>query len=174
MRYRLRWNTDSDTDEILILTPIPIPIRYRYRYRWNTDMIPIPIPMKYRYRWDTDMIPMRYRWDTDELPMRCRWATDEIPVRYRYRCQWYTDNDTEFKVSDTHSVRAKRDAKNIYTTCARCARSARILYYLWEPPGAAFNTTFNGAILSISRKNFYTTSARLPPKRPILLLTEQY
>ena len=148
-----RYDTDTNTDETLIW--------YQYRCQWDTDLIPM------RYRRDTAI-------NTDELPMRYRWATDEIPMRYRYRCQWYTDNDTEFKVSDTNSVRAKRNAKNKYTTSARCARSERILYYLCEPPGAAFNTIFNGAILSISRNIFYTTSARLPTKRPILFLTEQY
>ena len=57
---------------------------------------------------------------------------------------------------------------------SREAQCEKVLYYLREPPGEPPNTTFNEAILTISKKIFHTTSASLRAHRPILLLTEQY
>ena len=155
MRYQYwhQWDTDTDTDE----RPIPIPMRCRYRYPWDTrtdtNEIPIPIPMRYQYRYHRAKreakIFLDYLRDIHEIP---------IPIPMRYRYPWDTNTDTTARS-------AKRKFFRLPPRASRLSRN--ILYYLREPlgtkvrilshttsaslPAGRPNTTFNGAILLLTR-----------------------
>ena len=121
------------------------------------DLVETDVLSLYLYRYLTSMTPiptaMRHcsrearseQCLASEMPIRYRSDTDDVPIARSAK-------RTFFRLYDTDEIPMRYPSRE--------ARSDKFLYYLREPPAEA--------------TNFYTTSASLPPTRPILLLTEQY